>query len=265
MRKTILQNWQRKLLGLVLFAIPCVFALVAPMLVDGSPHDQSLMDVLKTPSSEHWFGTDHFGRDMWLRLASALQVSLGVSLISTSIATLFGTVLGVISAQYPQRTDKIINFTANLFLAVPGLLFVLLLATIAPTSLWPVFLGVSLIASIEIYRVVRAQSMIIASRDAVSASNLLGFNTWYLLRRHYFPELRPIVLRLAAFTLATTILSVAALGFINVGIKPPRAELGLMMTEMLPYYHEAPWVIMQPIVALFMLVLGLNLMVGRAK
>lgn len=254
-----------QLLGALLFAVPCVFAFVAPLLIAGDPHAQSLMDTLKTPSTAHWFGTDHLGRDLWLRLASALRVSLGIALISTAFATAFGTVLGVVSAQYPKTADKVLNLLANLFLAVPGLLFVLLLATLAPGSLIPLFLGVAFLASIEMYRVVRAQSMIIAARDAVSASKLLGFNAWYLLRRHYFPELRPIVLRLAAFSLATTILSVAALGFINVGVQPPRAELGLMMIELMPYYYEAPWAIMQPIVALFMLVLGLNLMMGRAK
>lgn len=254
----------KQYLGLSLFLTPCVFALLAPVLVSGSPHEQSLMHTLEAPNSEHWFGTDHLGRDMWLRLASALRVSLVVSLISTLFATVLGTVLGVCSAQYPSA-DRFLNAGANLFLAIPGLLFVLLLATLAPQQLWPLFLGVAFIASIEMYRVVRAQSMNIANKDAVKASQLLGFNTRYLLRRHYFPELRPIILRLAVFTLATTILSVAALGFINVGVKPPRAELGLMMIELMPYYYEAPWVIMQPIIALFLLVLGLNLMIGRAR
>ena len=252
-------------IGLLLFIVPCIFALVAPLLVAGSPHDQSLMDTLQAPSAEHWFGTDHLGRDMWLRLASALQVSLGIALISTVLATGFGTLMGVLSAQYPKTADKVLNLISNLFLAVPGLLFILLFATIAPGKLWPLFLGVSLIASIEMYRVVRAQSMIIANRDAVAASQLLGFTPWYLLQRHYFPELRPIILRLAAFTLATTVLSVASLGFINVGVKPPRAELGLMMIELMPYYYEAPWIILQPIIALFILVLGLNLMIGKKK
>ena len=252
-------------LGVVLFTIPCLFTFLAPLLVSGSPHDQSLMNTLQAPSAQHWFGTDHLGRDMWLRLASALQVSLGIALISTLIATAFGTFLGVLSAQYPKTADKLLNLTANLFLAVPGLLFILLFATIAPGQLWPLFLGVALISSIEMYRVVRAQSMIIANKDAISASKLLGFSAWYLLRRHYFPELRPIILRLAAFTIATTVLSVASLGFINVGVKPPRAELGLMMIELMPYYYEAPWVILQPIVALFILVLGLNLMIGKKK
>jgi len=244
-------------IGLLLFIVPCIFALVAPLLVAGSPHDQSLMDTLQAPSAEHWFGTDHLGRDMWLRLASALQVSLGIALISTFFATGFGTLMGVLSAQYPKTADKVLNLISNLFLAVPGLF--------APGKLWPLFLGVSLIASIEMYRVVRAQSMIIANRDAVAASQLLGFTPWYLLQRHYFPELRPIILRLAAFTLATTVLSVASLGFINVGVKPPRAELGLMMIELMPYYYEAPWIILQPIIALFILVLGLNLMIGKKK
>ncbi|EAQ67165.1 ABC transporter, permease protein [Marinomonas sp. MED121] len=252
-------------IGLLLFIVPCVFALLAPLLVAGSPHDQSLMNTLQAPSAEHWFGTDHLGRDMWLRLAAALQVSLGISVVSTLFATGFGTLMGVLSAQYPKTADKVLNLISNLFLAVPGLLFILLFATIAPGKLWPLFLGVSLIASIEMYRVVRAQSMIIANRDAVAASQLLGFTPWYLLQRHYFPELRPIILRLAAFTLATTVLSVASLGFINIGVKPPRAELGLMMIELMPYYYEAPWIILQPIITLFILVLGLNLMIGKKK
>lgn len=254
---------KKQFIGLLLFALPCLFAILAPVFVNGDANQQSLMHTLNAPSQAHWLGTDHLGRDMWLRLAAALRVSLGIALFTTLISTVFGTLLGVLSAQYPRYVDKLLNILANMVLAIPGLLLVLLLATLAPGHLWPLFLGIALIASIEMYRVVRADAMKIASTDAVAASKLLGFGSLYLLYRHYFPVLSPVIFRLATFALASTVLSVAALGFVNVGVKPPRAELGLMMTELLPYYSEAPWAIMQPIVALFLLVFGLNLLVGR--
>lgn len=254
---------KKQYVGLILFMLPCLFALFAPIFVDGDANKQSLMNTLNAPSHSYWLGTDHLGRDMWLRLAAALRVSLGIAFLSMFISTLLGTLLGVLSAQYPHYFDNAINLLVNMVLAIPGLLLVLLLATLSPGQLWPLFLGIALITSIEMYRVVRADALKIANTDAVAASKLLGFGPLYLLYRHYFPVLRPVIFRLSAFSLASTILSIAALGFVNVGVKPPRAELGLMMTELLPYYSEAPWAVMQPIVTLFLLVFGLNLLIGR--
>ncbi|HAY10674.1 MAG TPA: ABC transporter permease, partial [Thauera sp.] len=148
---------------------------------------------------------------------------------------------------------------ADSVLALPGLLLVLLLATLAPGAFWPLYLGLALAFWVEYFRVVRASARSILASPAVEASRLLGFGTFYLVRSHVWPELRPVLLTLASFGMAAAVLAMAALGFVGVGIKPPRPELGVMMIELLPYYQEAPWLIAAPVLLLTLTLLGLVL------
>ena len=109
----------------------------------------------------------------------------------------------------------------------------------------------------------RATARIVLASPAVEASRLLGFGPAYVIRRHLWPEIAPVMLTVAAFGAASAIMAMAALGFVSVGLRPPTAELGLMTTELLPYYAEAPFVLLQPIAAVFLLVLSLNLLAGH--
>lgn len=94
---------------------------------------------------------------------------------------------------------------------------------------------------------------------------MLGFSRWYCFKKHIWPGLAPSILTLAALGAGNAIIALATLGFINVGVRPPVAELGLMMTELFPYIYDAPYIIMQPIIAVFLLVLSLSLITGRKK
>ena len=111
----------------------------------------------------------------------------------------------------------------------------------------------------------RALSRTVLASPAVSASQLLGFGPVYIVRRHLWPQLAPVLLTIAAFGAASTIMAIAALGFVSIGVRPPTAELGLMITELLPYYAEAPYVIALPIIAIFLTVLSLMLITGGRK
>ena len=159
--------------------------------------------------------------------------------------------------------DRVLGSLADACLALPGLLLVLLLVAIAPGNFWALYVGISLVLWIEYFRLVRARTRVRVASPQLEASRLLGFGPLYLFRRHLWPELAPQVLTLAAFGAASAILAMAALGFVSVGLRPPTAELGLMMIELLPYYHEAPWAMAQPILVLFVLVMSLNLLAGR--
>ena len=147
-------------------------------------------------------------------------------------------------------------------MALPGLLLVLLFAAISPGSWWVLYVGISLTLWVEYYRYSRQQSRTLLASPAVEATRLLGFGPWHILKRHILPELLPGLLTLAAFGIATSVTAMAALGFVSVGIRPPTAEWGVMMTELLPYWREAPWLILQPVICLVLTVLAVHLAVG---
>ncbi|WZJ20158.1 ABC transporter permease [Azonexus hydrophilus] len=252
-------------IGWLLLAAIAVFAAFGPALTGTDPFAQDLGAFLQAPGLAHPLGTDHLGRSMLARLADAAQLSLGLAALSVLSAAIPGTVLGILAAWYGGALEKVLLFISDSVLALPGLLLVLLLATLAPGEFWPLYLGLSLAFWVEYFRVVRASARTLFASPGVEASLLLGFGLGYIVRRHVWPELAPVVRTLASFGLAAAVLAMAALGFVGVGVKPPRPELGVMMTELLPYYQEAPWLIAAPVGLLATTLLALILIQHEEK
>jgi peptide/nickel transport system permease protein len=253
----------KRLAGIALLVPLAAFAWITPLIFDADPARQDLTRILAVPGAAEPLGTDHLGRSMLARLAAAIRLSLGLALMGVLTAAVPGVLLGVVAGWRSGWADRLLVVLSDAFLALPGLLLVLLLVAIAPGSFWSLYVGISLVLWIEYFRLTRALTRTLVASPQVEASRLLGFSPAYVFRRHLWPELAPMILTVAAFGAATAILAIAALGFVGIGLRPPTAELGLMMTELLPYYHEAPWILLQPIAVVFVLVLGLNLLAGR--
>jgi peptide/nickel transport system permease protein len=254
-----------RVLGIVLLLFLAVCAVMGPALIGGDPAKQSLLHTLQSPSAEHWLGTDHLGRDMLARLLSGAQLSLSLAGLSVLTAAIPGTLLGIIAAWYGGWTERGLTLFADAVLALPGLLLVLMLAAISPGSWWALYVGLSLTLWVEYFRYTRQRARVVLAEPSVESSRLLGFGPMHVVRRHLIPEIGPGLLTIAAFGAATAVTAVAALGFVSVGIRPPTAEWGVMMTQLLPYWREAPFLIFQPVICLVITVLALHLSVGGRK
>lgn len=252
-------------LGLVLLVLILGFAYLQPFFYPADENLQNLSATLQGFSASHWFGTDHFGRDMLVRIASAIRLSFSLIVACVVCALTSGLLTGVLAGYLGGWVDKALDFLCNIVMALPGLLFILLFAAIAPNSFLALYLGISLVMWVEFFRISRAMTQTIAGSAEVESSYLMGMNFWYCLKRHFLPKIAPVMLTLSAFSAGNAVLALATLGFINVGLRPPTAELGLMMTELFPYYHEAPLIFLQPIVAVFLLVLAFQLVSGQIK
>ncbi|KTS79283.1 ABC transporter permease [Pseudomonas oryzihabitans] len=252
-------------LGLGLLTALVAFAVLTPLLWSGDIARQDYLAILAAPSDVYPLGTDHLGRDMLARLAVAIRFSLGLAFISVCTAAIPGVLLGILAAWKGGAVDKLLGGVAELFLALPGLLLVLLIVAVFPGSFIALYSAVALVLWVEYFRMTRALSRTVLASPAVAASQLLGFGPVYIARRHLWPQLAPVLLTIAAFGAASTIMAIAALGFVSIGVRPPTAELGLMITELLPYYAEAPFVIALPIIAIFLTVLSLMLITGGRK
>lgn len=247
----------RQRLGWGLLALLGAWAALGPSWVGLDPAAQNLSQSLQAPGAEHWLGTDVYGRSVLARLAHACQLSLGLAVLAALSAAVPGALLGVAAAWWGGRLERALVMLADATLAVPALLLVLLCAMLAPGQHLALYAGLSLSLWVEHFRVSRAICRPVLAGDAVQASRLLGLGPWHLWRRHLLPALAPVLGTLIAFGAAQAVLSLAALGFIGVGLKPPTAELGLMMTEALPHHAEAPWLIAAPMAVLMALVLGM--------
>ncbi|RPH45656.1 MAG: ABC transporter permease [Burkholderiales bacterium] len=246
-------------LGIALLVAVTAFALLGPSMLGIDPTRQALEDSLLAPGMAHPLGTDVLGRSVLARLAHAARLSLGLALASALTAAVPGVLLGVLAAWRGGVIDRTLSMLADATLSVPGLLLVLLFAAIAPGRIGALYAGLALVLWVEWFRVARAASRPVLAGHAVQASRLLGFGRTYLLRHHVLPELAPLLRTMLALGTAQGVLALAALGFIGVGVQPPTAELGLMMTEYLPHWHEAPWLIAAPTALLMAVVLGMML------
>lgn len=251
--------------GGVMLSLLLAFAFLQPYFYPMDIGFQDLTNILAKPNEFTWFGTDHLGRDMLSRLASAIRLSFGLALFSVFCALITGLLFGILAGFFGKWLDRLFSFICDLIMALPGLLLILLFASLSPGSFWTLYLGIALVMWVEFFRVIRAVSQTFASSAEIESSRLMGMGLFYCFKRHLLPRLLPLIVTLSAFSLANAILALATLGFVNVGLRPPTAELGLMMTELFPYYHQAPWIFMQPVITVFLMVLSLQLLSGRVK
>lgn len=160
-------------IGAVILATLLIFAYASPLL---RPHDMALQNldvILSAPSSEHPFGTDHLGRDMMARLAAAIALSFSLIVGSVGMALIFGLLFGLLAGIFGGILDKFFGFICDCIMALPGLLFILLFASIAPNSFWSLYLGVSLVMWVEFFKMTRAMSLNLRHSGEVQASTLM--------------------------------------------------------------------------------------------
>lgn len=246
-----------------LLAAILLFGLLGPLLSD-DPQTQNLRAILLPPgSADAWLGTDHLGRSLLARLAHATRLSLVLGVLAVVTAAVPGVLLGLLAAWAGGWTERLLSAISDAFLALPGLLLVLIVTAFAPGVFGPLYLGLALALWVEYFRTTRAAARQRLRLPDVEAARLLGFGPAYILRYHIWPELIAPLTTLFGFGVATVVLAVSALSFVGIGLRPPVAEWGSMMTELLPYYDEAPVQLLLPAGLLFLTVLALLLLTGR--
>lgn len=249
-------SWTLRLGWLTLLAL-VGYAWLAPLAMP-DPYLQNLSATLQPPSRQHWLGTDALGRSVLARLAEGIRVSLSLAMGSALLSAMLGATLGVVAAWQRGWLARALQSLADAVMAMPGLLWVLLLSALAPGEKWPLYLGLVLTAWVEFFRTTQASVGALLAGPQVQSSRLLGFGPAYIARYHLWPAVQATWLTLAAFAVCNGVLAVAAMGFVGIGLRPPGAELGVLMTEALPYSDDAPWLLATPVLALLACVLALQ-------
>jgi peptide/nickel transport system permease protein len=229
-----------------------LFAIVGPIVL-ADPAAQALDRYLEGPSLAEPLGRDEYGRSVLARLAHATRLSLLLAALCVGTALLVGTAAGILAAWRGSWADTVLRSVSEVFVAMPALLVVLLVAAAADGGIWALYVGIALAQWVEYFRVVRARAGVILGSPAVEAARLLDLGWRHVVRRHLWPDLRPLLVTLASLGMVTSILAMSTLGFVKVGLQPPRAELGLMVTESFPFYDVAPWLSLAPVAVLFVL------------
>lgn len=258
MNKLTFSRSQR--VGLSILVMLFLLVVAERLFFQGDIAKQHLNLAFESPTWAEPFGRDQYGRSNFSRLTSAIATSISMALISVTTSAVLGLITGVIAAWKGGWWDKSLSWLVNMLLALPGLILVLLFGAMIPGSFMVLYFAISLMLWVEYFRVVRSRTLSLLESPEVEASKLYGFSMVYLFKRHLWPSLKYDLFTLGCFGAGNAILALASIGFLYVGLKPPQAELGLMMVELFRYYHQAPWVLIQPVLVVFLLVLSFHLL-----
>ena len=238
-------------------------ALTGPFLAPHDPNAQDLMRVMAAPSITNLLGTDHVGRDILSRVLAGAPHSLGLAVLCVALASSVGVALGLIAANGGALVRALIMRLADLMLAFPGLLLALLFAGFLGGGIWPLLIGLNLALWPQYARMTEAVATSVLREGHVEAARLAGFPERTILKRHVLPPVLRAVMPLATLGVGQAIMSISALGFLGLGLKPPTPEWGAMINELLPFLSEGFVQMAAPCVMIFISVLTLTL-AGRA-
>ncbi|RXJ81020.1 ABC transporter permease [Arcobacter sp. F2176] len=259
----MLNKINSSLIGYSILIVLFLFIIFIPLLTDIDPNKQNLMNALADFNSSNLLGTDQYGRDMLTRLAYATRLSFILAFITMLTAAIPGILLGIFAAYKEGIIEKILILISDIILSLPGLLLVLLLVAFDPGNLLLLYLGLSLSLWVEFFRVTRVKTKTILVQPYIESTKLLGFSTFYILKKQILPQLFPILFTLATFAMSTAIIAISTLSAMGIGLHPPRAELGGMIVEFMPYFDEKVTLILLPSFFIFLLILSLQLISKR--
>ncbi|MCA9821955.1 MAG: ABC transporter permease [Dehalococcoidia bacterium] len=246
--------------GLVLVVV-CVVALFAPVLAPFDPNEVQLGSRLLSPSSEHWLGTDEFGRDVLSRIMHGARVSLAAGLGAAGLGTAAGVVFGLLGGYIGGFVDLAIQRVMDALMALPPIILLMVLATVLSPSLQNVVFAIAIFVMPSASRVVRGAVLAEKEMVYVLAAQSIGASPKRVMVRHVLPNTMAPIIILASIAVGSAIIIEAALGFLGLSVRPPAATWGTMLnTGAQTYMEQAPWLAVAPGLAIGVTVFSINLL-----
>ncbi|MEM7615563.1 MAG: ABC transporter permease [Pseudomonadota bacterium] len=247
------------LLGGLIVVFFVLVALLAPVLPVPGPTETDWAAVRKAPSLAHPFGTDEIGRDVLSRMIWGAQASLLAGVVSVLIAVVLGVPLGVLAGYCRGWTDAAISRVTEALLAAPFLILAIALAAFLGPSLTNAMIAIGVSAMPIFIRLARGQTLAVMTEDYVESARAIGVGHLALIWRYILPNIFPPILVQATLTIATAIIAEASLSFLGLGQQPPAPSWGSMLNIAKNFLEQAPWMALYPGIAIFLVVLGFNL------
>ncbi|MBZ9602360.1 ABC transporter permease [Phyllobacterium chamaecytisi] len=246
--------------GLVIIIFFVALAVIAPLLPIADPMATSWSAIRKAPSAAHWLGTDDIGRDILSRMIWGARASLMAGVFSVGIAVAIGVPLGLISGYFGGWVDMIISRVTEAFLAMPFLIMAIALAAFLGPSLFNAMIAIGLSAMPLFVRLTRGQVLSVKTEEYVEGARSIGLGHYQIITRYILPNVFSPLLVQASLTIATAIIAEASLSFLGLGQQPPAPSWGSMLNVAKNFLSQAPWMAMWPGAAIFLVVIGFNLL-----
>ena len=268
MRDFIKQYKKNKsaVVGFFIVVILVFMAIFAPWIAPHLPADQDLAHRLTPPIWEEgglgqfFLGTDDFGRDLFSRIIYGARISLMVGAISVGMSLSFGLTMGMLAAYFGGKVDLFIMRIVDIMLSIPAILLAIVVVSILGPSLTNAMIAIGIVGIPTYARVVRASVLTERGKEYVVASRINGSSNMRLMFKVILPNAATPIIVQSTMGFASAVLEAAGLSFLGLGAQPPTPEWGAMLSDSLQFITTAPWMIFYPGLAIFLTVLGFNLM-----
>lgn len=258
-KKFIKRNKMFSLLVVAAIAIILV-GILAPVIATHSPYESNLHDAFIAPNSEHIFGTDKLGRDIFSRVIYGTRISLSAALILVILIFTIGTTLGVIAGYFGGIIDTIIMRISDMMISFPGMVLAIAMAGIMGASVKNAVIAITVVSWTKYARLSRSLVLKIKETDYIRAAKVTGCKTVHIITRHIIPNIISTLIITATTDIGTMILELSALSFLGFGAQSPQAEWGLMLNEGRAYMVDCPWLMIYPGLAICIVVVVYNLL-----
>jgi peptide/nickel transport system permease protein len=245
--------------GMVVIALLVLVAIIAPTITPHPPNDQSFRIKLKPPSSEHWMGTDEFGRDIFSRVLVGTRVALGVGITPVVIAMVVGVALGLLAGYYGRAVDQVVMRLIDILLAFPWLLLAIGIMAVLGPGIKNVVIAVAIVYVPAFARIVRGSVLSIKEKEYVEAARAIGQPDYRIIVHHVLANAWAPIIVLSTLSIGQAIIYAAGLSFIGLGTQPPDSDWGVMLASGREYLRDGPWLGFFPGFAILLTVLAFNL------
>lgn len=245
--------------GVIILVIIVLAAIFAKQIAPYPYDEQNLNNILQTPSRDHLFGTDNFGRDLFTRVLYGARISLVVGFVSVGIGSIIGGIIGAISGYYGGKMDDIVMRVMDVLQAIPSMIMAISVAAMLGTGLKNAMIAIGVTLIPRFARVTRSSVLTVKGMEYVEAANALGAGDWRIILTHLIPNsLAPIIVQVT-LSMALAILQAASLSFIGLGVQPPTPEWGSMLSSARGFITTTWHFALFPGLAIMLSVISINM------
>lgn len=262
MLQIILRQYLRNKLavaGAIVIILLSLAAIFSPLLTRYDPDAINLNEIYQPPSWQHPFGTDMNGRDVFARVLYGARISMSVGFISSGLAGLIGVFIGAMAGFFGGKIDNILMRFVDLVLCIPSFFLLLMVIAMLEPNIYNVMIVIAITSWPGLARMVRAEVLSVRERDYVQAAIALGIGRWRIIWRHIIPNVMAPVFVAVTLGVASAILVESGLSFLGLGVQPPTPSWGNILAQGRSVMQFAWWMTLFPGLAIFVTVLGYNL------
>jgi peptide/nickel transport system permease protein len=253
-------RWRLLAIGGLLVAIVVVCAVFADLVAPYSPYDLDVASMLQGPNAAHWLGTDEVGRDVLSRAIFAARISVEVALVAVGVGLIGGTIIGILAAYFGGWIDLALMRLMELLFSFPAILLAVILLASLGTNILNAMLAIGIIFIPGFSRLARAATNGVLRQQYIDAARTIGMSDARIVTREILPNVVTPLLVEAAVAFAYAVLLESALSFLGLGAQPPEPSWGNMLNTGRGFMGQAPWLSIVPGMAMFLCVLGFNLL-----